>query len=114
MHDIKAIRDDPDAFDRAWASRGLGPQAAELLEWDERLRAAQTSLQAAQGRRNEASKLIGQAKARKDEAAADALMAEVEALKDPIRLFEAHAETAKAELELRLVALPNLPAPDVP
>ena len=114
MHDIKAIRDDPDAFDRAWASRGLGPQAAGLLRWDERLRAAQTSLQAAQSRRNEASKLIGQAKARKDEAAAGALMAEVEALKDQIRVSEAHAETAKAELELRLVALPNLPASDVP
>ena len=55
MHDIKAIRDDPGAFDRAWASRGLAPQTAALLQLDAELRAAQTALQAAQNRRNEAS-----------------------------------------------------------
>ncbi|HZZ88444.1 MAG TPA: serine--tRNA ligase [Caulobacteraceae bacterium] len=114
MHDIKAIRDDPDAFDRAWASRGLPAQASELLKLDERLRAAQTTLQAAQSRRNEASKLIGQAKSRKDEAAASALMAEVEALKAQIQTSEAEAARAKAEFELRIVALPNPPADDVP
>src|SRR5580658_11000314 len=114
MHDIKAIRDDPGAFDRAWTSRGLAPQAAALLELDERLRAAQTALQAAQSRRNEASKLIGQAKANKDEAGASALMTEVEALKDQIQGFSSRAEAARAELELRLVALPNLPDPGVP
>ena len=114
MHDIKAIRDDPDAFDRAWASRGLSPQSAELLKLDERLRAAQTSLQAAQNRRNEASRLIGQAKARKDEAAASALMSEVEALKGEMGGFDAEATRAKAELELLMVALPNLPEADVP
>ena len=114
MHDIKAIRDDPDAFDRAWASRGLGPQTSELLKLDESLRAAQTSLQAAQNRRNEASKLIGQAKAKKDGATASALMAEVEILKGEIQGFDAEATRAKAELELLMVALPNLPAADVP
>jgi seryl-tRNA synthetase len=114
MHDIRAIRDDPDAFDRAWASRGLPAQTPALLALDERLRGAQTALQAAQGRRNEASKLIGQAKARKDEAAAATLMAEVEALKEQNHGFDVAADIAKAELELRLVALPNLPAADVP
>jgi seryl-tRNA synthetase len=114
MHDIKAIRDDPDAFDRAWASRGLPAQAGDLLQLDERLRAAQTSLQAAQSRRNDASKLIGQAKAKKDEATAAGLMREVESLKEQIQVCEAEAASAKAELELRLVALPNPPAADVP
>ncbi|HEX3916641.1 MAG TPA: serine--tRNA ligase [Caulobacteraceae bacterium] len=114
MHDIKAIRDDPDAFDRAWTSRGLSPQSAELLSLDERLRAAQTSLQAAQSRRNEASKLIGQAKARKDEAGAAALMAEVEGLKGAIAAdTTVEAETA-ARLRELLAALPNVPAADVP
>ena len=114
MHDIKAIRDDPGAFDRAWTSRGLAAQTAELLSVDERLRAAQTALQAAQGRRNEASKLIGQAKARKDEAGAAALMAEVEGLKSTIA-EEAAAETdAAAKLRELLAALPNVPAADVP
>jgi seryl-tRNA synthetase len=114
MHDIKAIRDNPEAFDRALVSRGLAPQAAEILAIDERLRAAQTGLQAAQSRRNEASKLIGQAKARKDETAAQALMAEVEQLRGAMQAGEQQANAAKGELELRLVALPNAPAPDVP
>jgi len=114
MHDIKAIRDDPGAFDRAWISRGLGPQTAALLALDERLRGAQTALQAAQGRRNEASKLIGQAKARKDEAGAAALMAEVEGLKATISEESAAETDAAARLRELLAALPNVPAPDVP
>ena len=80
MHDIKAIRDNPEAFDRAWESKGLSSQTSAILVLDARLRAAQTALQDAQSRRNDASKLIGQAKARKDEAEAQRLMAEVEAI----------------------------------
>jgi seryl-tRNA synthetase len=114
MHDIRAIRDDPGAFDRACSSRGLGPQAAELLALDERLRAAQTTLQAAQNRRNEASRLIGQAKARKDEATAQALMAEVEGLKGAIAESGAAETDLAAALRERLAAIPNAPAPDVP
>ena len=84
MHDIRAIRDDPQAFDRGWASRGLASQTPAILALDAELRAAQTELQSAQSRRNDASKLIGMAKARKDEAAAAAVMAEVEQLKGVI------------------------------
>jgi len=114
MHDIKAIRDNPDAYDRAWASKGLSPQTPAILELDGRLRAAQTALQAAQGRRNEASKLIGQAKARKDEAEAQRLMAEVEALKATLT-EQAEVERVTAEaLKDILSTLPNLPAADVP
>jgi len=114
MHDIKAIRDDPGAFDRAWASRGLGPQTPALLALDERLRAAQTALQAAQNRRNEASKLIGHAKAKQDDAAAGELMAEVERLKGTIAGETAAEAEAGSMLRERLAALPNLPASDVP
>ena len=81
MHDIKAIREQPDAYDRAWASRGLPAQTPGLLVLDGQLRAAQTALQQAQSRRNEVSKLIGVAKGRKDDVQATELMAEVEALK---------------------------------
>mgnify|MGYP003597650365 CR=1 FL=1 len=73
MHDIKAIREAPDAYDRAWSSRGLEPQTPAILTLDQTLRAAQTALQAAQAERNETSKKIGQAKARKDETEAAAL-----------------------------------------
>jgi seryl-tRNA synthetase len=114
MHDIRAIRDNPGAFDRAWESRGLGPQSAEILSLDHKLRAAQTQLQGAQNRRNEASKLIGQAKARKDETAASALMTEVEALKATIAAQSEIEAAVAAELRALLSALPNAPAPEVP
>ena len=109
MHDIKAIRDDPEAFDRAWASRGLGAQTPELLRLDEQLRAAQTSLQAAQGRRNEASKLIGMAKAKKDEAGASAIMAEVEQLKGVIPVLTDLERSRTEALQTLVAALPNVP-----
>jgi seryl-tRNA synthetase len=114
MHDIRALRADPAAYDAGWASRGLEPQTPAILELDRRLRAAQTALQDAQSRRNEASKLIGQAKGRKDEAEAQRLMAEVEALKADMA---GHAEAERAltsELDIVLAALPNLPAREVP
>jgi len=114
MHDIKAIREDPAAFDRAWGSRGLPVQTPALLEIDARLRAAQTALQEAQGRRNDASKLIGAAKGRKDEAEAQRLMAEVEALKGVIVEQGEGERIAAAELKALLSGLPNLPADDVP
>ena len=117
MHDVKAIRDDPDAYRRAWASRGLANAfniVDDILSIDQRLRLAQTALQAAQGRRNDASRLIGAAKAAKDEARAAELMAEVEQLKIEMAAhFEAEG-AAGTELRTLLAALPNLAAPDVP
>jgi seryl-tRNA synthetase len=114
MHDIRAIRDDPQAFDRGWAARGLSPQSPAILALDAELRAGQTALQTAQSRRNEASKLIGMAKAKKDEAAAAAIMAEVEELKGVIaRQTELERPRIEA-LQALLASLPNLPAADVP
>jgi seryl-tRNA synthetase len=114
MFDVKAIRDEPAAYDRAWASRGLSPQSPAILEADQRLRAAQTAFQAAQQRRNEASKLIGAAKKSGDEAKAAELMAEVEALKGEVAA-QTEAETAAAEaLRALLSSIPNIPAEDVP
>jgi seryl-tRNA synthetase len=74
MHDIKWIRDNPQAFDRGLARRWLEPQAERLLAIDERRRALIQKLEQAQARRNQASKEIGQAKAAKDEQRAQALM----------------------------------------
>jgi seryl-tRNA synthetase len=61
MHDIRAIGLDPDAYDTGWAKRGGSPAASALIALDEARRAAQTALQQAQSRRNEASTLIGRA-----------------------------------------------------
>ena len=114
MHDIRLIRDDPAAFDAALARRGVAASADELLALDARRRAVTTQMQEAQARRNEASKAIGAAKAKKDEDTAAALMAEVAALKQ--RLPELEVEDARlgGELESMLAGIPNLPAPDVP
>ena len=114
MHDIKAIRDNPQAYDAAWAKRGLAGQSDAILAIDQRLRAAQTAGQEAQAQRNEASKLIGQAKARKDEAEAVRLMALVEGFKAELATT-AEAERLESEaLRNLLAALANLPADDVP
>src|SRR5690349_847217 len=114
MHDIRAIRENPDAYDRGWALKGLPAQTPAILGLDAKLRIVQTTVQEAQARRNEASKLIGQAKAQKDEAKAQALMAEVEQLKGTMT-EQGGVETAmSAQLRNLLSSLPNIPAPDVP
>jgi len=114
MHDIRSIRDNPDAFDAALARRGLAAQAAELVALDEKRRATITELQAGQARRNDASKAIGAAKARKDEALAQQLMTEVSALKDRLAVLEVEDRTLGEELNGRLASIPNLPLADVP
>jgi seryl-tRNA synthetase len=114
MHDIRLIRENPQAFDAALARRGLPPQAAELIALDEERRALTTRVQVAQSRRNEASKLIGAAMAKGDKDAAEALKAEVAALKDEMPALEARADAVAAQLKGALEIIPNLPAEDVP
>ena len=119
MHDIKALRDDRAAFVAALARRpafkdSAGAEADMLLEADKALRDLLGRLQTMQARRNEASKLIGQAKAKKDEAQAAALMAEVAGLKDAIQKGEAEQRDLESRLRDLLAVLPNLPAADVP
>ncbi|HEV2567506.1 serine--tRNA ligase [Sphingomonas sp.] len=114
MHDIRLIRDDPQAFDAGLARRGLEPLSAALVSLDERRRAAQTELQAALARRNEASKAIGNAKAQKREEEAIALLTEVSALKTRVPELEDAAREADTALEANLAVIPNLPAAEVP
>jgi seryl-tRNA synthetase len=117
MHDIRAIREDPEGFTAALKRRGLADAqdlTADILDRDHGLRALLTRLQQAQARRNEASKLIGKAKAQKDEAGAQSLMAEVAGLKEEIQKGEAEERGLQEELRSVLAAIPNLPADDVP
>ena len=117
MHDIKAIRDDAGAFVRGLTRRGMtdAPAIADnLLKEDKALRDLLVRLQNAQARRNEASKLIGQAKAKKDEAGAAALMAEVAGLKEQIQQGEGEQRALEKKLRDLLAVIPNLPADDVP
>ena len=114
MYDIKWIREHPAEFDRGLQRRGLPAQSQELLALDERRREAITKFEQGQARRNAASKEIGEAKRKKDEAAAQKLMAEVAALKDQLGQLEADARAAEEELNKALATIPNAPAGDVP
>ena len=114
MHDIRLIRETPEAFDAGLARRNLAPLSSQILALDAASRAVTTRLQEMQARRNEASKLIGQAKAKKDEAAAAALMAEVAALKETMPVEEQNERDAQKAVHDALAAIPNLPAADVP
>jgi seryl-tRNA synthetase len=114
VFDIKWIRDNPAAFDAGLKKRGLAPLSAELIALDEARRGHVTKLQEAQARRNAASKDIGKAKAAKDDAKANELMAEVAALKDQLAKGEEAERDLDAKLRDALSVIPNLPLDDVP
>jgi seryl-tRNA synthetase len=114
MHDIRFIRDNPDAFDKALARRGLEPQAQRLITLDEQRRAKILALETAQARRNAASKEIGEAKKNKDEEKAKGLLSEVAALKESIPAMEAEEKKASKTLHDALAEIPNLPLDEVP
>ncbi|WP_295186331.1 serine--tRNA ligase [uncultured Brevundimonas sp.] len=117
MHDIRAIRENPQVYAAGWSSRGVDEAdglVADILRLDGELRHAQTTGQDALAKRNAASKLIGAAMGRKDMAEADRLKAEVEALKGDIAAAaEVEARVGK-ELRDLLAAQKNLAAEDVP
>ena len=114
MHDIKAIRDDPQAFDNGLGRRGLPPRAESLIALDEKRRAAILALQRAQERRNAASKQIGVAMARKDTVAAEDYRAEVAGVKATMPELEAAERESTKALDDALAEIPNLPFDDVP
>ena len=115
MLDINWIRANPDAADRAFASRKNVPfAAAQLIALDDARKAIIGRLEDAQATRNALSKQIGQAKAQKDEAKAAALMDEVGKLKDAIQAGEDDRRKADEALRNALLVMPNLPKDDVP
>jgi seryl-tRNA synthetase len=114
MFDLRAIRDDPASFDAGWARRGLEAQTPRILKLDEERRAVQTRAQTLLAKRNELSRSIGEAKKRKDEAEAAALMEAVAAIKEELPQLEADEKAIGETLDALLAALPNLPAADVP
>ena len=114
MHDINAIRKDPDAFDAGLAKRGASACSADMLALDDKRRAAIAEAQDLQTRRNDASKKIGQAKGQGDEAEAQRLMDEVAGLKEELQKAEEAERVANGELTEALAAIPNLPLDGVP
>ncbi|WP_375551691.1 serine--tRNA ligase [Rhodophyticola porphyridii] len=114
MHDIRAIRDNPDAFDTALARRGLAPQSAAILALDEARRACILAAETALADRNAASKEVARAKASGDEAEFERLRALVAEKKEEIARLEEEAKARDAALTEALAALPNLPYGSVP
>ena len=112
MFDIKWIRENPGAFDRGLKLRGINAASAELIALDASRRAAQTKLQELQRQRNEASKAIGAAKSRGEDAAEQ--MAAVQGLKEAFQNLEQEERGHGEKLKTALAAYPNMPAADVP
>ena len=114
MHDIRAIRENPAAFDAALARRGLSPLSSDVLALDEARRAAILAAETAQAAQNAASKEVGAAKARGDDAEFERLRALVAEKKAEVAAMTAEAGVKDAELRDMLMRLPNSPLPEVP
>ena len=114
MHDIRAIRDNPTAFDAALARRGVSAVSSSLLEIDSRRRAAILAAETAQAEQNKASKSVGASKASGDEAEFERLRALVAAKKAEVAEMNAKAKELDAELEAQLMRIENLALEDVP
>lgn len=114
MLDIKWIRENPETLDKALAKRGAQSLSSELMALDEKRREYVGKVQAAQERRNAASKEIGKAMAAKDAATADKLKAEVAELKDFLAQAEDEERRLTRELNDALSSIPNIPLEDVP
>jgi seryl-tRNA synthetase len=112
MHDIRAIRENPAAFDKAMGRRGLSAQSPAILKLDEDVRGVKTELQKLQSERNEKSGQIG--KIKKEGGNADAIMAEVAALKDKMTALEDKERVVGEQLTQVLSSIPNILADDVP
>jgi seryl-tRNA synthetase len=112
MHDLRYIRENPETFDSELGRRGTEAVSAHILKIDAARRAAQTVFQEMQERRNTLSREIG--KVKNEGGDADALMAEVQGLKEGISREEASEREHSAALKVILQALPNIAAADVP
>lgn len=117
MHDIKALRETPEAYVKGWSSRGRESAQADvdaLLALDKALRAAKTAFETNQAQLKKLSGEIGKAKAQKDEARAAELMTEVEGLKGAITEAQETERQTEEDLRTLLASLPNIPFEDVP
>lgn len=114
MHDLRALRENPESYDKAWARRGMSSQTPRILEIDTELRAVKHARMEAEALRNSASKAIGAAKAQKNEEEATRLMAEVAKAKEILENSAAKESELQAQIDEILQTLPNLPFDDVP
>ncbi len=114
MHDIRAIRDNPERFDALLARRGLSSLSSEILAIDEARRAKILAAETAQAAQNAASKEVGAAKAKGDEAEFERLRSLVAEKKAEVARLNEEAAAEDERLRDMLMGIPNLPHDDVP
>ena len=114
MHDIRAIRENPAAFDAALSRRGASPMSSEVLSIDEARRAKILAAETAQAEQNKASKSVGAAKASGDEAEFERLRALVAEKKAEVARLNEEAKAEDARLTDLLMGIPNALYDDVP
>ncbi|MEO5598667.1 MAG: serine--tRNA ligase, partial [Novosphingobium sp.] len=114
MHDIRLIRENPEAFDNGLARRGVAAISSHILALDAQRRAVATQMQISQSRRNDASKAIGAAMGRGAKDEAEALKAEVAELKNTLPALENEERELTVRLQDELARHPNLPDAEVP
>ena len=112
MLDIQALRNDLDGVVSALKKRGFDFDAAGFLALEQTRKTVQTRTQDLQAKRNNASKLIGMAKAKGEDVTA--VMAEVAGLGDQLKADEAQLSELQAQLQALLLNVPNLPHDSVP
>jgi seryl-tRNA synthetase len=114
MHDIKAIRDNPQTFDAGLARRGLLALSSSLLDLDQQKRAVQNNLQDMLSRRNALSKDVGEAMKKGEKDKAEAIKSEVASLKEALAQNEENERQLSLKLNDMLSAIPNIPFDEVP
>ncbi len=114
MHDIRMIRENPESFDAGLARRGFPAMSAEILKIDSSRRAKIRAAEEALAERNTASKLVGAAKAKGDEAEFERLRALVGDKKTEIAKLEEESKSEDARLNELLMGIPNIPADSTP
>lgn len=114
MHDIRAIRENPAAFDAALSRRGAAAMSSRILALDEARRGKILAAETAQAEQNRASKEVGAAKAAGNEAEFERLRTLVSQKKSDIARLTEEAATEDARLRDLLMTIPNLPLAEVP
>ena len=114
MHDIRAIRENPEAFDAAMARRGLSGVSSQVLRLDEERRAAILAAETAQSDQKKAAKDVGAAKAKGEVAEFERLRSLVAAKKDEVAAMQSEAKAKDEAVANLLMGLPNLPYRDIP
>ena len=114
MHDVRFIRENPQAFDKAMRRRGVDPVAEQIIELDAKRRNCIERTESAQARRNAASKEAGQAKSRGDEGRFEELRARILAERDTLAELKQELDQIVRSLNEALASYPNIPADDVP